>query len=103
MKSEKFDDLLHGIVSIGSALAFIGVVYFATNENNSRWEDIEKRRKILYEQVMQRANSNKDNMTDHSEWGSVYATLKRHYDVHNSNPSIDLSDQELNKYLRLTN
>lgn len=56
----------------------------------------------IYNQVVIAANTNFDNLTSHEEWASVYEALDRPYSIHTSNPSKDLSPNDLRNYLEST-
>ena len=53
----------------------------------------------LYPQTSIKADTNQDGRTDYKEWAKVYNNLGIHFDSYGSNPRIDLTPRQLEKYL----
>ena len=62
-------------------------------------DGVQNKKDKLYNEVMIKANINKDKETDHNEWEAVYESRGLIYNMDSSNPKKDLSNRNMRKYL----
>ena len=104
MNLEKEIKKVKNLAVLGISLAVFGwggnVLQDIMNKKIIKFEPLLSKHKTkLYQKVSNAANTNKDNLTDNSEWVEVYNELGLKYDIHLSNPRYELSKKQMRKYL----
>ena len=86
------------IIAASALMGLLG--YQAFDRRWIKFEPFSYRGKTeLYRKVSDKANTDNDSITDHYEWAELYKKFGLEYDIHLSNPRLDLSKRQMKQFL----